>query len=419
MTQHDLAYRLSESRLPKISQQLRFLFIIFIAIGAIMLTGGFLGVQSQRVFQVYLVNFAFWTGLAQAGVAFAAIYRMTNGGWSDQFRRIGEIFIAFLPVSFLLLFIILIVQSQLYPWITEPIPKKAAWLNSPFFTLRLLVYFATMTGLSYYYVATSIRPDVGLLRETGKYDEAEQSALMSRLVTMLTRNWKGYAEESAKSERRLKVLTPVFLISYGVIYTFVGFDLLMTLDPHWFSTLYGWLFVVSGFYSGVVALMMTGFLVGKNTKQSNTIGKNQFHDIGKLILGFCMFTGGLVFSQYLTIWYGNIPEETAHIIVRFHEAPWAVVSTGVLLTAYFIPLIFLFSKKIKQTPGLLFPLGILILLALWTNRFIETVPSIWHQPYIPFGLVEVGITLAFFAAVVLSWLWLARIVPLVPSRPEP
>ncbi len=418
MKEQDLAQQLSDYRLPRISQQLRFLFIVFTAIGAIMLIGGFLGVQTQRVYQIYLVNFAFWTGLAQAAVAFAAVYRLTNGGWSDNFRRIGELFAAFLPVSFLLLFIILIVQGHIYPWVRDPSPDYTVWLNSTFFTIRMLVYFSVITILSVYYVKVAVRPDIGLLKAHGTYNDSDQSGLTSRIIERLTRNWRGYEEEFRASQEKLKVLTPIFLIAYGALYTFAGIDLLMTLDPGYYSTIYGWLFVISGFYSGVVAMMMAGYFVRSKTSVGELLDKTQFHDIGKLILGFCMFTGGLVFSQYLTIWYGNIPKETGYIITRFHEAPWAVISTIVLLLAYFVPLVFLFSKKIKQTPAALFMLGILILIALWLNRFIEAVPSIWPEMTIPFGLVEVGITLGFFAAVVSCWMWLARIVPLVPAKPE-
>ncbi len=418
MKEQDLAQKLSEYRLPKISNRLRFVLIIFAAFGFIMLIGAFLGVQSQRVYQIYLVNFAFWTGLAQAGVVFTAVYRMTNGGWSANFRRIGEIFVSFLPVGFLLLFVILIVQSQIYPWVNDPNPKNPVWLNSTFFTVRILFYFAVMTAFSIYYVRTAIRPDIGLLKENGKYDESFSSGMSSKIIDWITRDWNGYKEECRLSADKLKILTPVILITYGVLYTFVGFDLLMTLDPEWYSTLYGWLFIISGFYSAVVALTIAGYFIRTKTPVGDLIDRTQFHDIGKLMLGFCMFTGGLVFSQYLTIWYGNIPKETGYLIVRFHEEPWAIVSTLVLLLAYFVPLIFLFSKKIKQTPFALFVLGIFILIALWLNRFIEAVPSIWKEMSIPLGLYEVGITLGFFAAVVCCWMWFARIVPMAPVKPE-
>lgn len=418
MKENDLAQRLSEYRLPHVATHLRLILIVFAAVGVIMLLAGLLGVQTQRMYQIYLVNFAFWTGLAQAGVAFAAVYRMTNGGWSDQFRRIGELFVAFLPVSFLLLFFILIVQAELYPWAGDASPKEHVWLTPAFFTLRMLFYFTVMTVLSLYYVAVSVRPDMGLLKENGGYGETMQARIPSSIIERLTRNWKGYAEEHRISEAKLQVLTPIFLIVYGVLYTFAGFDLLMSLKPDWYSTIYGWLFIISGFYSGVVALAVAGYFVRTQTAVGELLDKAQFHDIGKLMLGFCMFTGGLVFSQYLTIWYGNIPKETVYIITRYHEAPWEVISTLVLLFAYFVPLVFLFSKKIKQTPMALLVLGIFILVALWLNRFVEAIPSIWHEMYIPFGVIEIGITLGFFAVVVSCWIWLARIVPLVPAKPE-
>jgi hypothetical protein len=418
MNQQELASKLSDYRLPRMATQVRFFIILFGVLGLIMIIGGFLGVHSQRVYQIYLVNFAFWTGIAQAGVMFAAVYRMTNGGWSDQFRRIGETFVAFLPISLLLLFVVLIVQPHLYPWVNNPLPNKTGWLNVPFFTLRILFYFTVMTIFSLYYVSISIRPDIGLLKENGRYDESMQSGLTARVIDRLTRNWKGYDDEYRQSYQKLKVLTPIFLILYGVIYTFVGFDLLMTLSPNWYSTLYGWLYIVSGFYSGVVALMIAGYFIRRTTLFGELLDTSQFHDIGKLMLGFCMFTGGLVFSQYLTIWYGNIPKETTYIITRFHQEPWALISTLVLLLAYFVPLVFLFSKKIKQSPTALLVLGIFILIALWLNRFIEVVPSIWHEMSIPLGLVEVGITFGFLAVALWCWLWLARIVPLVPAKPE-
>jgi hypothetical protein len=418
MNEQERAQKLNGYLLPHMPTQLRFLFIVCVAIGITMLIAGFLGVHTRRMHQIYLVNFTFWTGLAQAGVVFAAVYRLAGAGWSDQFRRIGEMFAAFLPVSFVLLLFILVIHDQLYPWAGDASPKDHIWLTSEFFLLRVLFYFIVMTWLSVYYVATSVRPDIGLLKEYGAYGDVLRSRIPSMIIERYTRNWKGFDEEYRISNEKLKVLTPVFLITYGILYTFAGFDLLMTLEPEWYSTIYGWLFIISGFYSAVVALAVIGYFVRIRTSVGDLIDSSQFHDIGKLMLGFCMFTGGLIFSQFLTIWYGNIPKETAYIITRYYEEPWATVSTSVLLLAFFIPLVFLFSKKIKQTPEALFLLGVVILIALWLNRFVETVPSIWDEMYIPLGYAEAGVTLGFFVAVFSCWVWLARIVPLVPAKPE-
>ncbi len=417
MKENVIAESLAQHRLNGVSKHLRFAVALCIIIGAVMIAGAFLGVETQRVYQVYLVNFAFWTGLAQAGVVFAAAYRMTNARWSNQFKRIGELFVGFLPVSLILLVVVLLTQQSLYPWISEPVYKKAAWLNVPFFTLRIIIYFGVMTVFSLYYVALSIRPDLGLIRQA---DAGENSGNRFRraLATRLTRNWKGFDEEYRRSQERLKVLTPVFLITYAVLYTFAGFDLLMTLDPHWFSTLYGWIFIVSGFYSAVAAIILAGYFVRNNTDAGRQLTAGNFHDMGKLLLGFCMFTGGLVWSQYLTIWYGNIPEETAHIITRFHEPPWAVPTTVVIVAVYFFPLVILFSRRVKETPLLLSFLGVFILCALWFNRFIDAIPSIWDEPYIPFGIYEVGVTAGFLGVIAACWLWIARLVPLIPAKPE-
>ncbi len=373
---------------------------IAVGIGTFAAVAGLLGYASPRMWLSYLINFCFWSGLAQAGVVFSAAYRLTNGRWGETIRRVAEGFVLFVPLSVVLFLATYAGRTFLWPWITEPIEAKAAWLNEPFF----------FAPVSLWYVAVSIRPDVGLLREL---DKAPTSAWIDRL----TKNWQGYDAEVEKRSSRLSLLVPVVLISYGVIYTFAGFDVVMSLDPHWYSSLYGWLYMVHAFDAGVAATIIVSILARKYFNLQEHVSTNQFYDVSRLLMGLCMLAGGFYWGQYITIWYGNLGEEIERLILRFDHAPWYVVQWTVIVLLYFFPIVIFLSKSIKERPRALLVIAAVILAANWFYQFVEIAPSVWTEDSLPLGIPELGITIGFLGLVGLSWLAYARFAPLIPPSP--
>ena len=138
---------------PKLVAMLR----LFVVVGLLTLLAGMVGFASQRVWISYLINFCFWTGLAQGAVVFSAAYRLTNGTWGETIRRVAEGFVVFVPLSIPLFLLTFLGRHELWPWIEEPIAAKAIWLNEPFFFLRVTLYFSIMSFLS----GSSASPGIG------------------------------------------------------------------------------------------------------------------------------------------------------------------------------------------------------------------------------------------------------------------
>lgn len=383
---------------------------VLVALGVGTVVLAVLGIASQRIWISYLINFCFWSGMAQAGIVFSASYRLTNGRWGETIRRVSEGFVLFVPLSILLFLVTFLGRASLWPWISHPIPAKAAWLNEPFFFTRVAVYFLFLSVLSLRYVAVSIRPDLGLLKEQGM-------ARSSRMMNRLTRNWKGYEAEIALRHTRLARFVPLILIAYGVVYTFVGFDLVMTLDPHWYSSLYGWLYMVHSFDAGVAGTIIVAILARKYFDLKENVSTAQFYDVSRLLMGLCMLAGGFYWGQYITIWYGNLGEEISRLIVRFNEPPWPVFQWAVIILLYFFPIAVFLSRRIKERPRALLIIAMIILAANWFYQFVEIAPSIWHEETVPLGLADIAMTASFVGMVALCWLAYAKFVPMVaPDR---
>ena len=387
--------------------------LVLFTVLAIRIIAFVLGVwkgNSQRAWQIYFVNFLFWSGIAQGGVVMAAVYRITNARWGDQFRRIGEAMVSFLPLSFVLYLVLVFGGQSIFPWLHEPVHGRELWLSAPFLFGRDGLIFLLLLWVSYEFVYRSVRPDLGAL-----WRENPGSETMSRWVERVTKDWKGWEEEVKTRTKKLNILTPVLLITFSVLYSLIGFDLVMALDPYWFSTLFGWIYFLHAFFAALVVITILAVLARKWFDMEGVFRTNQWHDMGRFVFGFCLLTGGFYWSQFLVIWYGNLPEETSFLIKRFYAQPWETLTWVYLIAAYMFPLAVFLSKRVKQLPGPLMITSLIILIALFLERYLAVVPFLWHESSIPFGIIEFAVTCGFGAAFALCWLAFAKVVPLVPA----
>jgi hypothetical protein len=255
------------------------------------------------------------------------------------------------------------------------------------------------------YVRFSVRPELARLKKEGKLPE-------SRWLDFLTKGWRGDAG-TEEHDRKLRMIVPVMLISFGVVYSFIGFDVVMSLDPHWYSTMYGWLYFAHAFDAGVAATIITAILARKFFSLQEHVSTKQFYDMSRLLMGLCMLAGGFYWSQFLVIWYGNLGEEIERLILRFDHGPWPPFQWAVIGLLYLFPIVVFLSRSIKEKPKALLVIASIILAANWFYQFIEIAPSVWHHEGIPLGIMELLVTVGFLSAVALSWLAYARVVPLV------
>ena len=363
-------------------------FAVLALIGAGVFLAGVLGPNPLRAWLAYLVNFLFWTGLSFGAVLFVAVLNMTNSTWGRPLKRLGEAFGAYLPAGFLLFGVLYFGRTEIFPWILNPAPGKEVWLNAPFLFARNGAGLLLLTCLSLGMVYFSLKGD---------------------------RERKGDAEDDAGSNwRRQRIISPILGIAYAFVLSLVAFDLVMSLDRHWYSTLLGGYFLVGCFYTGVAALCLFSLVLSRADGVRENVNPRTFHDMGKLILAFCLFTGYLFYAQFLTIWYGNVPEETRYVILRVKLTPWEPLAWVVLFMVFAVPFFVLLSRRIKVRKIPMTILSVMVLVGMWLEKFILVVPSLWKQPGIPLGIMEVLVTAGYAGIVGLCVTSFMKRVPVMP-----
>jgi hypothetical protein len=390
---------------PVISPRLIWIFGAMIGLGiATFLLS--LQLDPMRGWQTYLVNFLFWAGIAQGAVVFAAIYHVVGARWGATVRRLGEGAVVYLPVSFVSFLPLYFGLKKFFSGVREVNPDRGAWFDPRFIFVRGGLGLGLMTVLSLFFVYYSLRPEIGI---------AQERKLKPRiwLHRWMADGWQGEQTEILRCERGVDFLAAGVLLAYPLIYTFMAFDLIMALDPFWYSSLFGGYFFISTFYLGLAGLAVVAALLRWNLGNL-VITNSQLSDLGKLLLGFNLTYLSMVWGQYIVIWYGNLPEETHFIILRVWEKPWAVFSWSVFVLSVLIPFLFFLSRRAKEIAWVLLLTGISISAGLWLERYVLIVPSLWSQADAPFGWIEVGITLGFLGAAGLSYLFFLENFPLVP-----
>jgi hypothetical protein len=218
--------------------------------------------------------------------------------------------------------------------------------------------------------------------------------------------------------RHQMVLSPILGILYALVLSLLSFDLVMSLDPHWYSTLFGGYFFVGSFYSALAALALLTGICRKRLGLERIILPRHFHDLGKLLFAFSMMTGYLFYTQFLVIWYGNIPEEARYVIERFRQGPWQPLAWTVLGVCFVLPFFALLGRKIKMKPRPLMVLSAVLLGGMWLERFLLVAPSLGKGEAFPIGFMEMAVTSGFAGAMALTvWLFLNRIPVLPYSDP--
>ena len=377
-----------------------------VGLGIVTFLIGIAGEHSQRAWQAYLVNWLFWSGLALSGLIFTALLQITKAEWAGQLRQLAEALGAFLPVSFFLLILLFVGSEQLFPWILEPVPAKQVWLNKPFLILRNLLSVGVLysCGLALLYAS---------LQAHGSLATQRRSGWLHVLITALSSQEK--AEDRETGTRMLTVLSPIFIFLYAILFSLIAFDLVMSLEPHWLSTLFGAYFCIGNLYTGLGALAVIAVIARSSFGLPALFPPERAHDLGKLIFGFCILWTYLFWCQYLPIWYGNLPEETGFLLIRLQEEPWMDMSFVVLLLTFLTPFPLLLLQRVKRTPAVLAVVSLIVVVGMWLERYILVVPSIWHEPALPLGWIELGMLVGFFALFTLAFLTFMRAFPLSAS----
>src|SRR5579859_1120581 len=277
---------------------------LLVVIGAVGVLGGLAAGQAQRVWLTSLVDLLFFMGIAQGGVVVSAGFYLTQGRWAGSTHfRLAESFWRFLPLALVLFLGVCLGAGYIFPWIAHPVTNKvkAWWLTAPFLLTRDFAAMAIMTLLSWRFIRISQTPEAVAWHH--EHDTIE-------MPPPPIRRW-----------------APLLAICYCVAYTLFAYDLISSLSPQWHSTLFGWWYFATVFWSAIctmsfVAARLSGLLPPGNILTRGRV----LHDLGKMIFAFSVFWMYLTFAQYIVIWYGDLPSETFFIVGRAWHHPWMLMT---------------------------------------------------------------------------------------------
>jgi hypothetical protein len=286
----------------------------------VALAAGFL-LDREQFFRSYLLGWLFWIGIAVGCLGLAMLNQLTGGLWGLVPRRLHEAAGRTLPAMAVLFVPVLLGLGSLYVWSRPEVVEadalirvKTPYLNVPFFVVRAVIYFLVWSGLA-----------------------------------LMVSRWSGQQDEGLDAARgaRLRGISGVGLVALSGTTTFAAIDWGMSLAPHWFSTMYGVLFIVGWTLS---ALSFTIVLLARLADEppfDEALGPGTVHDLGKLLLAFTMLWAYVNFSQFLIIWSGNISEETPFYIHRLHGG-WGVIAVALLVFHFALPFALLLSRPLKR-----------------------------------------------------------------------
>jgi hypothetical protein len=400
------------SRIPgRIPNRLSMTLAALVLVGVVGFALG-LAIAPQRAWQAYLVNFLFFSGLAAAGVIFGAAMQIVKGHWGKRMHRFAQGFGAFLPISYVLFLLLYPGRHLIFPWIENPVnseghPLPTLWFNINGLFARGAIFLALLYLGCLAFMYFSLRPDTQAITDRLK-------GWRRSLVSWIGRGWRGDEEEAQNSRRVLSRLSPVLALGYAVIVSGIAIDLVMSLTPGWLSVLFPAYFFIGAWLSALAGTAITAALY-RQRLGADALATNNWHDLGKLIFAFCIFWAYLWFSQYLPIWYGNLPRETIFIEVR-SRAPWTGLSLFFFFCVFVIPFVLLLWQKVKMMPRYLASVAGLILVGFWLERFAMVVPSIWNEGGVPLGWIEFLVTLGFLGLFGLGYALYASTFPMIPLR---
>ena len=409
---------IAEKSLFNIPENLkRFLWALVIIGTGMFIAGLTTGGEDSviRTWQAFLINTVFWAGIAHAGILFSVIWQLTDAKWGRPFKRLSEACAAFLPISFLMFVIVFFGSKVLYEWTHTPflhhgVAVKAGWLNLPFFVSRNIAWLVIIYAVSWWFVKTSIKPDIALARKLLGSDWG--GAFADKILN-------GYGEhedEVIRLEKLSRKLAPALAILYAFGASFLAWDFVMTLDQEWFSTLFGVFFIIGNMHAFMGLMLAISVTVRNRFGMHEYITINRLHDLAKMVFAFSLLWAYMGYSQYLVIWYADMPEETPYLVIRSMELPWALMFLLIIIGVFAIPFIGLLSKTLCRVPNYIRVMGIWVAVWQWFAIYLMVVPSLQHYGHyhVYLGIHELLITLGFAGLFFLSYLTFLGKVPILP-----
>jgi hypothetical protein len=360
----------SENLRPSLGRAQRIALIAGGVFLALAVVGAF--TNTAQFFESYLFAFLFWFNLTMGSLGLLLIQHMTGGRWGYVISRSLEAGASLLPLLAVLFIPVFFGLPYLYPWARPEevaahplIQAKTAYLVDWFFIARAIFYFVLWSGIAYLLTSWS--------REL---DRTNNPALV----------------------RRMRVLAPIATVLGVLSMTFAAVDWAMSLEPEWFSSIYGVLFMISQLLSAMAFNIVVLWLLVRFRPISDVATHDRFHDLGKLMLAFTALWMYVTYSQYIIIWSGNLAEEATYYVARGFGS-WGIIPPILITGQFVLPLLLLFSRPIKRNAAWVGLLSCLVLAMQLLQMFWLIMPAFY-----PDGFVISWINIAMFLA--FGGLWL-------------
>jgi hypothetical protein len=335
-------------------------------VGLVLTAAGFLMAGIDRFYEAYLVAYTFWMGVVLGSMALLMVQHLSGGAWGVVIRRPLEAAVRTLIPMTVLFVPILFGMGHLYHW-THPdavahdpiLQAKVAYLNAPFFYGRQIVYFALWNTMGWL-----------LTKWSTEHDRTGDPALLSKLAR----------------------LSGGGLVVYGLSVTFAMVDWTMSVNPHWFSTMWGLMYIGGQGLSALAFAIIVLVMLSQVPPLNRVITQHHLHDLGKLLFAFLMLWAYLTFSQFLIIWSANTVEEIPHYLTRW-DGGWQFVSIFMIALHFILPYVLLLSRDIKRSPMRLRIVATWIIIARVVEYYWHVAPE-FHSAALNPTLLDLALPLA-------------------------
>jgi hypothetical protein len=338
-----------------------------------------------QFFRSYLTAFIYWTSLSLGCLGLLMVHHLSGGAWGLLIRRLLEAGVKTLPVMALLFVPLVFGLHHVYQWARpelvakDPILEwKQPFLNTPFWVARTFGYF-----------------------------------LIWSVIALLLTRWS--AEQDAAPgrpyDRRFARLSGPGLVVFGLTLSLASIDWMMSVDPHWFSTIYGFLMMVGAGLTALTFVVMCLSVLGRSEPLASFVRTKELHDLGKLTFAFVMLFAYLAFSQFLIIWSANLPEETPWYLRRLSNG-WQFVMLAIVLFHFALPFALLLSASLKQNMARLTPVALLLFVMRYIDVHVQVAPQFHDR--ITFTWIDLATAVAVGGVWLVAFAWYLKARPVLP-----
>lgn len=367
------------------SPRLKYITLTLICIGVLTVIFGFF-FRVEKTWANLLLNNYYFISIAIGATFYYAIQYITQSGWSAQFQRIPLAIGTYLIIAGILILLLIFGMESLYHWshsdaaLHDPIiAHKSPYLNKPFFFIRIIVFFSLWILMTRLLLMTSIKEDqvIGL-----------------------------------KYFNRSELYSKIYIFILAVTFSLFTFDLIMSIDVHWFSTVFAIKNFISGFYHSVAIIVLI-VLALNNLGYYKKLNKSHLHSFSKYIFILGIIWVYLLFVEYLVIWIGNIQEETIYFVPRI-QGKWKILFFMNIILNWIIPFFVLMSDKAKQNKQVILFICIILIIGQWVDLYLQIMPGALGEFRI--GIIEIGIFAGYIGLFTLIVGKALSKIPLIPKN---